>query len=75
MRERIATRLYLAEAEFRAAQRHHDGSPMACSRYRAALREIREAEAEASRFLKRMVEHARPSEDEEVTVSVSASAC
>lgn len=62
MRERIATRLYVAEAEFRAAQRHHDGSPLACSRYREALRELLDAEAEASRFLRAMVERPRSSE-------------
>jgi len=43
MRQRLAVRLYLAEAELRAAQRHHDGSPMACARYRAALQEWKAA--------------------------------
>lgn len=47
MRERLAVRLYLAEAEYLAAQRHHDGSPLACARYRAALREWQAAETEA----------------------------
>ena len=62
MRERLAVRLYLAEAELRAAQRHHDGSPLACARYRAALREWQAAEAEASQLLRAMVECPRPSE-------------
>ena len=53
MRQRLAVRLYLAEAEYRAAQRHHDGSPLAVARYRAALREWQAAEAEASRWLDR----------------------
>ena len=69
MRERIATRLFVAEAEYRAAQRHHDGNSLACSRYRAALRELLEAEAEASRFLRAMVERPRPSDDREVSAA------
>lgn len=51
MRERLAVRLYVAEAEYRAAQRRHDGSRMASARYRAALAEVQAAEAEVSRFL------------------------
>jgi hypothetical protein len=58
----LAVRLYLAEAELRAAQRHHDGSPMACARYRAALQEWKAAETEASRLLRTLMECPRPSE-------------
>lgn len=62
MRERLAVRLYLAEAELRAAQRHHDGSLLACARYRAALRELQAAEAEASQLLRVLLECPRPSD-------------
>jgi hypothetical protein len=62
MRERLAVRLFVAEAEYRAAQRHHDGSPLACSRYAAALRELQAAEAEASQALRGLLECPRPSE-------------
>lgn len=68
MRERLAARLIITELEYREAQRLHDGSQLACLRYRAALRELGEAEEEASRFLRRMVE--RPcSSEESVTAS------
>lgn len=62
MKQRLAVRLYLAEADLRAAQRHHDGSALACARYRVALQELQAAEAEASQLLRGLLECPRPSE-------------
>lgn len=65
-------RLYLAEAEYRAAQRHHDGSAMASARYRAAATELQAAQSDAADFLI-LLSTESPSEGEKVVEGKPAS--
>jgi hypothetical protein len=62
MNHELAARLMAAEAEYQAAQAHHDGSPSACARYRAALAALKAAERAASQALRDEVESRCPSE-------------
>jgi ribonuclease D len=47
---------------FATLQAHHDGSPSACARYRAALAEMEAAERAASQALRGLLESCCPSE-------------
>jgi hypothetical protein len=62
MHTELAARLMAAEREYSTAQAHHDGSPSACARYRAALAELEAAERAASQALRDEVESRCPSE-------------
>lgn len=54
MRERLAVRLAVAEAEYQAAQQSHNGTSLACAKYREALAELEAASQAVREALERL---------------------